>query len=652
MDVPQKQVTLLFYSASGLLYRLKMGIFGPSFSVTALGGSNCKRCTNRQDPLPSAVPRDTFTRWEPPHTFSFDTEGVTTFLIRVMELNDDESTMVIGEVIIDLARLNIKKGTEKVLSLSLKGSGAQERGEIRVGVKPNYDLGNPGAVATGGWGKSPEEGRTGGFVQAKRSTQTGDAAVASHRTAGSSGSVNPRGPVTRTLPSGKVQPRTAQGAAQRQVNSIAGASDQSRVPSGQTPMGQTPRANMDRAQTDSPPPPHTNFDRQNTDSPTRQAPTRVMSEPQLANPSNNQQFAVQSPGGQPPKARNIPPNFEARQAERAEEKNRRITMMPTKAINLQLRRYDPQELTRNQPPIAKGSFGVVYTGRVPGILKPVVIKDMTCVSQQSIDEWQKELVLMSQNGSDFIAEVFGFSATGTCLTIVMEFFPMGDLFNILHTKQHMHPLSTLQRMRMARHCSLAVAFLHKNGVVHRDIKSMNILCTEDYACKLTDFGTAKVLTDPTLQLTANEGTPVWMAPEVKFGQYGPPCDVYSLGLVLFEIFVGNLAPYWNQQTQSLFLPNEFKSSSIVHPCIAPQPQFRPTALQVSDHLDSLIKKTVNAVKNTMSIVEQEQLKQAAAVKASGTDPFEGEILVLYYHLLKKPAAQVDQMIDAAFNPPK
>lgn len=77
----------------------------------------------------------------------------------------------------------------------------------------------------------------------------------------------------------------------------------------------------------------------------------------------------------------------------------------------------------------------------------------------------------------------------------MEFFERGDLYKVLHTEKEKNPLSLLQRMRMARHTALGVNYMHDLGLMHRDIKSMNILVTNDYECKLTDFGCTKVVNE-------------------------------------------------------------------------------------------------------------------------------------------------------------
>lgn len=70
----------------------------------------------------------------------------------------------------------------------------------------------------------------------------------------------------------------------------------------------------------------------------------------------------------------------------------------------------------------------------------------------------------------------------------------------------------------------------------------------------------------------------WMAPEVKRGQYNLPADVYSLGLVLFEIFEKKL-PVFDQIRQTVVLPSSFQSASVVMPCLHPNPERRPTSEQ-------------------------------------------------------------------------
>jgi hypothetical protein len=188
----------------------------------------------------------------------------------------------------------------------------------------------------------------------------------------------------------------------------------------------------------------------------------------------------QPPLQQPPHPQSQPPQGQPQQGQ---------PLQPAKKLT----KYEFNALHRDQPPLAKGSYGVVYTGKVPGIEQKVVIKDMQILNQKTVEDWRRETLLMGENKSPFIADVYGYSSMGPTLTIVMEFFPFGDLYTVLHKKPEKHPLSTLQRFRMARHCLHGVLFLHSKSIIHRDIKSMNILVTEDYTCKLTDFGNAKML---------------------------------------------------------------------------------------------------------------------------------------------------------------
>uniref|UniRef100_A0A6B2L6E5 Protein kinase domain-containing protein n=1 Tax=Arcella intermedia TaxID=1963864 RepID=A0A6B2L6E5_9EUKA len=279
---------------------------------------------------------------------------------------------------------------------------------------------------------------------------------------------------------------------------------------------------------------------------------------------------------------------------------------------------------------------MIYKGKVAGIPKTVVIKDMDIRDAKSIEDWRKEVSTMAHNRSPYTVEIYGYSSAGNTLVIVMEYMSLGDLYGILHKKRH--PLSKLQRMRMARHVAYGVAFLHSHHVMHRDIKSMNVLVTEDYACKLTDFGTAKIVQSNALFNTINAGTPMWMAPEVKMSNnYSFSADVYSLGLVLFELFENRL-PEWNAARQCIMMPPTYESMSFVSPCINPQPRARPTADEVCKVLDKMIRNVVVGVKKNLPDNDQ--------FKASGDS--EDEIQALYRDLVKRPPQEVDGLILKSF----
>jgi len=321
-----------------------------------------------------------------------------------------------------------------------------------------------------------------------------------------------------------------------------------------------------------------------------------------------------------------------------------------------LKEYQGSEIHRDFPHIARGSFGIVFKGKVDGFAETVVIKDMDIRDQKSVEDWKKEIHVMSQNLSNpYCAQVYGYSSTGNTLTIIMEFFPKGDLFKVLHTEPDKHPLSLLARMRMARHVVLGISFLHENSFLHRDIKSMNLLVTNDYECKLTDFGTAKLSSDRTSFNTVNTGTPLWMAPEVKQGFYNFSADVYSMGLVLYEIFERRV-PVFDQQRQQVNLPAQFMSAPVVLPCIDRNPESRPKPRQVLSVIDNLIKTTVLEVKKLLPQATLEHIKYGDY----GTDPTDGpaydgcdaldsDLLAIYRYLLTMPPKEVDDLIEQAFH---
>jgi len=320
-------------------------------------------------------------------------------------------------------------------------------------------------------------------------------------------------------------------------------------------------------------------------------------------------------------------------------------------------KFKPDDLRRITPHLARGSFGVVFKGWAKGIPQQVVIKDMEIQSRHSIEEWQKEIKIMAQTKSNYIAEVYGYSNKDKTLTIVMEFMENGDLFGVLHKYPEKHPLSLIQRMRMARHCSLGLQVMHQKKFMHRDIKSMNILVDQDYTCKLTDFGCSKLVNDQqnnNFLHTANTGTPLWMAPEVKRGEYGFASDIYSMGLVLYELFEKKL-PNYDPNTSITSLPKSFQSAPVVLPCVGIDPNSRPNIEQVLVQLDKLVRRITEAVKHHLSPEEKQKLQKAVSKsspsQASPATGIEVELHSLYSYLVKKPAAEADKLIAFALSQP-
>ena len=124
----------------------------------------------------------------------------------------------------------------------------------------------------------------------------------------------------------------------------------------------------------------------------------------------------------------------------------------------------------------------------------------------------------------------------------------GELFEIL---QDDHTLPEPQVQKIAKQLVQALHYLHSNRVIHRDMKPQNILVGAHGRVKLCDFGFARAMSSNTVVLTSIKGTPLYMAPElVKEQPYDLTVDLWSLGVILYELLVGQ-PPFYTNSIYSL-----------------------------------------------------------------------------------------------------
>mmetsp|Transcript_3730 Transcript_3730/g.9424 ORF Transcript_3730/g.9424 Transcript_3730/m.9424 type:complete len:241 (+) Transcript_3730:2297-3019(+) len=131
------------------------------------------------------------------------------------------------------------------------------------------------------------------------------------------------------------------------------------------------------------------------------------------------------------------------------------------------------------------------------------------------------------------------------LCIVTEYVPNGNLFALLQDLVRRPMLSLTLRLRMALDTARGMNYLHlkEPPVLHRDLKSLNLLVDEVGRIKITDFGLARAKALAGANMTAQCGTWQWMAPEVlKSQEYSEPADVYSYAIVLWELLTRRM-PY-------------------------------------------------------------------------------------------------------------
>ena len=140
-----------------------------------------------------------------------------------------------------------------------------------------------------------------------------------------------------------------------------------------------------------------------------------------------------------------------------------------------------------------------------------------------------------------VVNFFGIS-TPTNITkiyLVTELMHFGSLRDVLDRNPEL-PWST--RLKLAKDAAKGMAYLHKRNIIHRDLKSQNLLVDKRWTCKIADFGISTVKEAKTRTMTCI-GTPMYMAPEVLAkSKYSEKADVFSFGILLVEIYTGQV-PY-------------------------------------------------------------------------------------------------------------
>ena len=126
---------------------------------------------------------------------------------------------------------------------------------------------------------------------------------------------------------------------------------------------------------------------------------------------------------------------------------------------------------------------------------------------------------------------------------VVTEFAQGELFEILEDDRN---LGEQEVRKIAQQLVQALYYLHSHRIIHRDMKPQNILISANGIVKLCDFGFARSMSTNTIVLTSIKGTPLYMAPElVQELPYNHTVDLWSLGVIIYELFVGTPPFYTN-----------------------------------------------------------------------------------------------------------
>eukprot|EP00249_Psilotum_nudum_P024871 c29313_g3_i2 orf=284-1495(-) len=215
------------------------------------------------------------------------------------------------------------------------------------------------------------------------------------------------------------------------------------------------------------------------------------------------------------------------------------------SVHLQSFRYrDLEEATRGfaaETLLGKGSHCSVYQG-ILGNGALVAVKRPSGGPRflQDQDAFENEIQILSRVNNPRMVKLLGFCRDAKEKLLVVEFMPNGTLFDILHTSPE--PLSWTMRLHLALQTAKAILVLHNVSppIIHRDVKSSNILIDRDWNAKLGDFGLA--LSWQNGLSTPPAGTIGYLDPEYTTPEMlSPKNDVFSFGVLLLEIMSGRNA---------------------------------------------------------------------------------------------------------------
>lgn len=275
-------------------------------------------------------------------------------------------------------------------------------------------------------------------------------------------------------------------------------------------------------------------------------------------------------------------------------------VLPARRVRNQ--NIDFREITLGRS-IGEGAFGKVYEGKWQA--RPVAVKMLICqdLRPDILAEFESEVQIMSVLRHPNIARLLGACMEPPNRCLVVELLTRGSLWGVLRSKA----MDEATRVRFILDTARGMSYLHNfhPPILHRDLKSPNLLVDSNYQIKISDFGLARVKAH-VQTMTGNCGTVQWMAPEVLGNQkYNEKSDVFSFGIVVWEIMTGECPYDGMSQIQAALgvlnrnlrptIPTKAPKflAQLMKACWNRQPELRPSFLQIVKALKDYSERKAN-----------------------------------------------------------
>ncbi|XP_058978010.1 tyrosine-protein kinase Fer isoform X3 [Musca domestica] len=256
--------------------------------------------------------------------------------------------------------------------------------------------------------------------------------------------------------------------------------------------------------------------------------------------------------------------------------------------------------------IGRGNFGDVYKAKLKSTKKDVAVKTcrMTLPDEQK-RKFLQEGRILKQYDHPNIVKLIGICVQKQPIMIVMELVPGGSLLNYLRKNSNI--LTTRQQMGMCRDAAAGMRYLESKNCIHRDLAARNCLVDLECSVKISDFGMSReeeeyIVSDGMKQIPVK-----WTAPEaLNFGKYTSLCDVWSYGILMWEIFSKGDTPYsgmTNTQAREKIdhgyrMPAPDNAPAEMYrlmlKCWAAEPESRPHFDEIYNVVDALILRLDNS----------------------------------------------------------